>query len=910
MKRQNTYNMKTALNKGFHRRNSDSLINEFCFCDLSFIRNSKIILLIFSSFLLIQFTSCKTTQQQVLPPNNVSAINTKSDNFAPARRPIAGSQLNPCAENIVTDSLNQQLNVNPSKEFIKKLFGHEQAKFADAITFLSDNSGFLSISYSTISEASSSITNKVGGTDIFEFSELNGKYSLSCHEPPINTKTWDSHPFAVADGKGNILLIWSSDREDNLGGYSLPFVNFISLDNKVNPTKGNSDLYFAFRIGGKWREVWNFSSISTDINSTFNDETPFLYCICHTSIIYFASNRNGSTPTDFDIFSLKIHIDFDKQQITALSHPESLPKGNNEINSKSKEFYPIVLKSNNTQDSAKSYLYFSSDRYKEPVRINQDTIMQCVGGFDIYRYPIDVDCRNPIITYNIVLKNAENPSEKVKSPVIEIRRQDGSIFQRTEEISESFKLNYGEKYSASGGSHWNQIECEGSDRTISHYMGRRILNLEPQINERKVEIEYDSIVRSKRIVEYDTTYPINKFKLSAFSGASSDTLPILNINYANDSIFVKYLQITERVRIEDPLHKTFKRKIPVYDTIPQYDTTFYKTFDTLAQSKLSLLGNFPSLLPLQDTTIFDTINIYPKYYYFPPCHWDFITHLDEYRRNVPYFQTGFWEVNTSSNLKQHLQQITSKLFHDATFIELHPENQYFGVSTKSKGDTLKKEAQKNRRNNRIAEYIQYAKDVDKNLNIMREEIAEKILPTYNELITRIPTSNSKLIIQIEGYSDLRPILRGHYIGQQVKYVSGDYDSITRRIATKLITIKPNESLVGKDNEDLSLLRAYYGYLEILKKLEENELFRQFEESGEVLMPHKVLDPHEFEKAFEKSKIIFLVVGKGVDVEGTVKIKDSGKDYYSLDPVRRINIIISRIEYVNGTMLDAPCCKPK
>lgn len=90
----------------------------------------------------------------------------------------------------------------------------------------------------------------------------------------INTKGWEHDEFISADGNS---LYFSSNRD---GGY------------------GGKDIYNCKRLkNGKWSKAKNLGS---SINTSFDDETPFIYP--DGGILYFSSNRsrvNGS----FDIFT-------------------------------------------------------------------------------------------------------------------------------------------------------------------------------------------------------------------------------------------------------------------------------------------------------------------------------------------------------------------------------------------------------------------------------------------------------------------------------------------------------------------------------------------------------------------------------------------------------------------------------
>jgi hypothetical protein len=847
---------------------------------------------------------CTSADTSLRPPGNLGdSVNSAKDDFAPVIPPGGELQFTSNRtgdENIWTASLakgNAQILNDSSNvmSYVRKIGVNE-----GTTTYLDSDHGFLALSHAPGATSSmGQYGGIVGGTDLFEFTRENGQWNVRNIGGNINSIFWDSHP-AAAQRNDTVILVFASDRPARGVGFGSPYEAQPAFSG-IDSVKGNSDLYYTFRVNGRWSAPKNFQEADgfKMVNTASNEYSPYIYCITQRPTLLFASNREG----DMDIYSAGLNIDFKTQSIT-IAGVDKLEKGSDMINTAASEMFPFIPF---PHEGDKRSIYFASNRDQQK-RPSGKNFLKSAGGMDLYRFNFAVECRPPQITYNVTVLDAENPSRAVKMPYVELLKPDGTI-DRMEGRNVTFTLDYGQKYTAKGGSVYDNIECAPESKVISHYAYVNYVPAAPQINKRVETITKDTVEKARVEIRVDSVFKTEVISIAdAATIAGNENGSVNSINVSGDSLIVTRLKIVETPVMIGGTPRTITRKETFYDTIPQYNTQYIRTTEAAATSELSKRGSFPQMMPAQDIVINDTVFVVPRYYEFPPCRWEYV-HLKDKRENVPYFQTGFWEVNTSENLRSHLPRFSNNSYDDASFIELHPENQYFGV----RGDMTEeqKAARQNRRVNRIEEYRNYARNVDRNLKAMVSGVADTILPMFNELVTKMPTSDNKLLIQVMAYSDVRPIARGWYAGSEtVEYLSGSYDGNAGRMNLHNVTIRPGASLVGENNDTLSKLRAYFGYTEIMERLEKNPIFREYMSRGEVLLPTKDMTQQEFLKQAERAKIIVLAEGRQVDAGARPSVNAySGRegDYYSLDTVRRVNVIVSRVNIRDGRIEQSSCC---
>jgi len=874
---------------------------------------------LFSIFIIISIIiiSCKSPEK-ILPKGIAKNISTKGDDLGPAQKPDSdkSKDCDPCMKERYSTKQDNSDGVKSSADFLFNMLGADVYAQIEpgSLFFLTDTKGYFSTPHPP-DENSAALMNipiggKVGGTDIFEFYQDKGTTVYKNIGTPVNSIYWDSHPTAAMDENCKQVLIWSSDREH-------PFFCFSGSGQSGAPMSysGHTDLYFAFRDkDGKWGEVHNFSVTNSNINSESNDEPPFIFCNCHKPYLIFSSNRSG----DYNIYYAQINIDYENETITVIEDAKQFPAGADNINSNTKDFYPFVPYPF-SEKGAENTLYFSSYRFQEKYKIDEKHYIQNIGKSDIYSFPLNLDCKPPKIFLNVHVINALHPNEPVLEPIVRLT-QIGSSGQPIEQASANatFELMANKKYTVAGGSTLGKIDCvKGADSVLCNYVYRKIEKFPPETITKERKTIDTLLIPREKVIRIDTLISevtIPQSELSSFETPKNTKIKSIVVD--GDNLALTLMEIVEQKGITEYEKKAVQRTISYDTTIIRIDTTEIQLTNdfTILSEKSSRDGWITQGKSRGDVYIDDTIFVYPKYFHYPPCEWRFMSpQSPDFRRNVPYFQTCFWEVNTVENFNRHKRELKSKAYSGASFIELHPENQYFGYK-QFRDNPQKYENRLRRYERRVGEYQNlFARQVDFNLNLMTKEIGEFIIPEFAALDKATAGNDNKLFIILNAYSDKRPITRANYInGPNIDYVAADFDinGATLR-KTYQVHVPAGQSLAGVDNDTLSKLRVYYGYKEIFNRLKNYPSFNSFLESGSVLLPDECSSVDDFNKKFTKAKIVFLIEGKQVDPVpySVTGYTDGDDDYYKLDSVRRINVVVKRVLYLNNKIIQPECCKP-
>ncbi|GMV53792.1 MAG: hypothetical protein D8M52_08830 [Chlorobi bacterium] len=763
-----------------------------------------------------------------------------------------------------------------------------------------------------------------GGSDLFEISSAGVVRSLDA----VNSEAWDAHP-AIARHGNMEILIFSSDRYSGNTGYSAPYQGVTHTTPGGRAIVGNADLWVSFRsvTDSVWSKPVNLSGFgpAKTINSDSNEYSPFIFCADYTPHLLFASNRGGS----YDIYDAELKIDWVAKNVTVKSVTR-LSNTPSEINTDFAELFPFVPyphKTSQTQD-----LFFSSDRFSATKP--EAAKAQGFGGLDIYRLKVNLLCEEPPvqivkeeppkiekppvqeppkplpgnITYTVTLINREKKDMSVQQGAISLKVDnrmiaDSVCSKRTYKIpSSSLRIGQEVSISAFGKSSFFAQPCKETLPIITGYTGEFVTATPLPDTKRREQYMKDTVIQNppikvRRIVPhrdtlavYQTTLPA-KYKNKSYQIEITDQRRLVIVT---DSLtFVDSLP--------PPTHTKVKRWRDVIVKNASYDTTIVSASEQRIPSAGSAKKPITIVVSEKDVVINDTIFMDPVYDIAPLCVEVF--QGPDSTENVPYFQTAFWEVNTTAGYHRHMNRLRRGDLKGSPWIELHYRNSYWGGSDPT--------AVSPRLERRREEYRVKAKLIDRNIDSLCTRAGITLRKFWN---ADSVNPNAKLLISMQAFSDYRPIRTGSFISDSaVSYISTTYNESTNQIEpARLVQIKPGASLVGEDNDTLSKLRAYYGYQEVYKVLEQDSLFKELRRKGLVLTPTDVTDGRKFDARIAQARVIVLAEGKYVDESVIPKYKaygvDADNDYRRLDWVRRVDVQV-RMANLRGTKWERPdCCR--
>ncbi|HRP01442.1 MAG TPA: hypothetical protein PLE30_02230 [Candidatus Kapabacteria bacterium] len=910
--------------------------------------------------------SCSQDPTRILPNRNIDklkaikdSINTPNKDIAPYLRVTQENCGDAFYRELRGDYSDKINSIKPANQFFKEILGNnypENEKVIDELTnrlesatFLTYNSGVVAISHPPDSNFSNLLNlnmfGSIGGTDLLVFNKENNKFIFNALPEPINSIFWDSHPWIGQDSICNYVLIWASDKNN-------PYSMIKDINGNIQNI-GNSDLFYSYFVNDKWSDPKELDFNKHVNTKQFNEISPFVACMAHSPKLLFSSNRDG----DYDIYSANLKFNFKDQTIQVLDSAVKFPKGsqydfeNSYINTDANEMFPFIAFPYKQEGNAKA-LYFSSDRnnLERVSSSNGDTVVINKGAYDIYSFDIDLECNNdnniiiatpePQNTFKLHLTILDNKGEKIKDPVLFVHNISDNDSIKINADTITITLKKGKKYKAFGGSNYYHLNCDQrSDTIITHYIGKNYIINAPTINKNIKITKYDSIINQQTKYEYDTTfvteiiplkddilkldstiyfdtvsnkvYHISKYsKVISFKPTklvhtkqlknklSSSGLPTLNNTIAsNDSTKNKnttWIEAEKQIILKKSYTYGGNRiqkstQIIYFDTIPNIDTINITALDAVIPSNLSNYNFLQVENESNKAIIYDTVIVEPSYYIKPNCNTDFITIESKYNKNVPYFQTAFWKVNTSKGLKEHLQDLQPDGYlSNAGYVELSPKHRKYGV------------AHQENRQRRIEDYRKYASQVDGNLQVMKNTITDDFIPIV-EFINNYSNANStRLLVKLEAYSDIRSASLCYYIGDDIEYMQGIEQDDT---SINLTDIKiQNNATLSSDNDNLSKLRAYYGFNELFSLLKADTKFNNYLKEGLVFYPTQQFKSiQERNEALDRAKIIILAEGKYYDTT----IRQDTEEY---DDVRRLNLTIKLIQYYNGKFIPSECCK--
>ncbi len=643
--------------------------------------------------------------------------------------------------------------------------------------------------------------------------------------------TWESQPTLSANGKH---LFFVSNRR-------------VDADSFIVASEAGADLniYYSF----KNFYGWTTPKLLKEIYSKNNEITPQLNS--QGDVLYFSSNKNG----DFDIYSVKIILDDEKGGYQFLS----------EVNL----FEPYMF--NDCESSAEAVMLNDDFNQKYPFQYyNPDNVDHERAFYWISDHPSSMGSSNvygaampEIIDYYVtIIDENEIPGKDFVMPSIVLS---GDKTATVEGETAHFELFKGDEYQIKGGS------------LVKPY-----------------EDIYDS-----------TIYSVYNW-----------------IGYADPDDE----EVCEGLHL-NPIQGPF-----------------------LESEKTKRFGR----LPLDESAVYDTILIAKAWERTSPCPNPFV--IEPTYSSIPYFQAGYWKVNTTENLNTALEelhngfQITGDLpisnpvngiiryrsdymvndlertlfpirpadgyqysIANASWIELHPNNYYWGdhpyfswVNADRMEGRIK----------RIEQYYDYAEKVEQNLN----DIADTIINNFIEHL--IANDLKQVLIEVFAVSDQRRLTEGWYIGDTIEYRESDYimqdvftthkvriipplvNELRKQLTITSFSNELNEqgnngSMLGsslesnQNNTNLSRLRAYFGYKELIKRLENNSAFKDLVSRGLVALPDN-------DVPYDEAKLIFITNSKNVEViepnhPFPAANNQNQQGFYDYDEVRRIEVQVRALE---------------
>lgn len=745
-----------------------------------------------------------------------------------------------------------------------------------------------------------------GGSDLFE-QRTNGRIR-SIDE--LNSQSWEAHP-AIARKDSMELLVFSSDRKSSVG-FSAPYSNAKYTDGNGRARSGNADLWYSFRRIGDtiWSEPVNLATAGDSINLLSNEYSPFLYCVHSTPHLIFASDRKGS----MDLYDAPLKIDWNNRVVDAPSVRE-IQTDSGPLNTTSDEMFPFIPYPHVRAEQRE--LYFSSNHFS---KVQPDSAkIAGFGGLDVYAVTATLMCGDktptatpkPIpvtrgsITYAVDILDATTKS-RVPQPKLRVERLDGTARVLIDSTTDAFSVTLDSAslvgrssvtLRSQGASTFTDKPCNNPDPIIVHYniasLTRRVARVSPR------KVPYDTTVIdqpaaikvSRRVRVNDTIAAgagLPQGRQYQFAGTTTDNRAI----FARDTV-------VKVDSVPPPISRIKRLTREVSDTVWAYDTTYVRANPTMGLSMLCRDGSRTIAVPQRDTIVRDTIWVYPVRELAPLCVQIFES--ADSARNVPYFQTAFWEVNTREGYKRHMQRLRKDL-KPARWVELNDNNQYWG---KRPGDSTTY-----RLDRRRAEYAVKAELIERNLDSLADRTLS-LLRSFWEYDGAKP--EAKFIVSMLAFSDYRAIALGEFISDtSIAYVSTAYDSVSRRITPgERVFIRPGASLKGTDNDTLSKLRAYFGYRTVLERLERDSLFRDLQQKGLVLLPDATKDPKDYDQRIKTARVVLLAEGRYVDATAIPRNRGYGKgddDFYKLDWIRRVDVQVRRVRLNGDTWTEPECCR--
>ncbi|MCF8357960.1 MAG: hypothetical protein K9H26_04325 [Prolixibacteraceae bacterium] len=484
--------------------------------------------------------------------------------------------------------------------------------------------------------------------------------------------------------------------------------------------------------------------------------------------LFFVSNRklfdDGSFSTDETDSVLNIYYSYFNGE------EWQTPKAVNEINNEYNSCTPHIGPDNT--------LCFSSDKtgnfdiYEVPVEFNEN------GGYQIYASAIKPFSKILINVHQSEENIVVNDSNNQKFPFYYANKANTLTPQAFIWSDNNPQISYG------------GYDLFGANMPFVAKYTVQLIDKCPQGEQNIIEPVIELVGKNGETVYASTAsfelYAGLKYKVKGGSDAS-----VYDCETDSSYIFTGYNRIENETNPSDK--ESHQNPIIGAEVLSQLS----EKFNSLPIHKLT-----------GDTIMYDTVYITKAWERKKPC--PRILDIPPKHRSIAYFQTGYWEVNTTENLERDLKKlhegfevtVTNDLYKpvsdikrhksdykaftwenplfpikkddgltysiaNARWIELHPNNLYWGDRP---GFRARLAERMEGRRKRIEQYQQYAKKVDENLRILTDTIKYK----YFDFLKLHKEHKPKLLVEIFAVSDQREVTRGWYIGDTVEYRASSY----------------------------------------------------------------------------------------------------------------------------------------
>ncbi len=743
-------------------------------------------------------------------------------------------------------------------------------------------------------------------------------------EPVSQELTWESHPTVSSDGRH---MFFTSTR--------------INADSKK--AKGTGDIYYSYKEhNGKWTKPKFVSAINTE----YSHETPRIDPT--EKFLMYASQK--SKDSKFQIYQ----IDIQKREIKDGSVRLECEGSPRPIEEKlvSTCDHNVAFKVNDPNYNQRYPFWYNNptNKYQDGRAFlwSHDKPVRTQKFYDeaLNIYGCAIPSSNPQLEVVVMDVSTGKLVQRDILPVIEIEDANGTIkeFEDNSAITDiDFNTHYKVRaYTEAAERLDYRITCNKQENSkLKGYFPYPTKTLKIDEVTQTFTRYYPDTVEVSKVESIIKKYP-KKFSKEKDTVIFNSKVTIYEdgeqtlerVDTPDDlGQYIRILQIKEEVNRKWEVYWTSTKIEEEYPPCPpdfEQENFFSGKSGIRAKSELTLndMVFIPSDNPV--CRIKDTIWVAPCKTELPDCVYEFADYFSRIDSTISFFQTGYWEVNTSKNFSKHINLLNNfysrpldfaannieiippeavSSWDGAKWIELHPRN-----TTLLQKDSAYSSWVYNK-------YYSQSRKIDTLYNYISNEINKKLIPAY-ELIYNVSAdsieADSKFVLSVEAWSDIRHVNRGWYWPKNksednIAYASGSLQKNAGEPGFRLVSIDRGDEL-GKYNHVLSGLRAYFGYKELINFLNKNNSkFAEYYSKGLVLDPEELIGEDGFLLPEEKISEIMkqkkiLILARGYS---TLEANEGFKNPNDYHKSRKIRIVAQNLQYIDGQFgKDDGCCNDK